>query len=238
MAITSLPTQQSGFHVTGPIQHFVSFPGDTTAYYLGSAATSPLIKVDRTYLPIMMEQGGYVLPFDLAYQGKQAKVLTTINNFVPQLMYLIGCSPRYGRTSWALGEGLDSWMDVGSLMLGNQCWFSLYLRFAFAFSGNDINIGRSPLTGTTPNIPNPNPGTLPEVARGMPLWYRFPACMVEYDNLTGGAGEAEQRTVGFHAQRIYYSRGKFASGLQGIIPIPTFTREILREPAIHPLQPV
>lgn len=183
--------------VTGPILHFVGFPGDESSpqfWFLGTSRQTPKIRVDRSYLPIMFENGGYTLPMDLAYQGKQAKIITQLNLFDPQIYYGLSCSPRYTRTNLALGRGLDSFRDNGSLMLGNKGYFSLYLMFPFSGTVNSpTDAAYFPSSG---------------VNFSMPKIYRFPACMIEYDDQVGGS-DAQELTLAIHAQRIYYPRGKY-----------------------------
>lgn len=220
----------TGFHVTGPIAHYISFPGDnSTAYLLGTSVVTPRIRIDRAYLPVMMEQGGYALPFDLSYQGKEAKILTKLNYFETQTAYLLGCSPRYGRSKLALGRGLDSYLDNGALVLGNQGYFCLYLVFTFADTPNaprvpvaappiannqDVNNAAIGIAGGLVSAPPViNVGKMPQSSQNQPLCYRFPACVVEFEEITGGSGEEEFNLL-IHAQRIYYSRKKFASSLK------------------------
>jgi hypothetical protein len=202
-----------GFQVTGPVGHYISpqamsaqpserFPSTSSsgtgaiAYYLGTSRVAPRIHIQRSYAPIMMEEGGYTLPFDLAYQGKIAKILTVLNRFDTRTAYMANSSPRYSSGPFALGEGLDSFMDVGALLLGNRCYFSLYLEYPFSGSIN------------APNVPQAFvvPGSkFPQAALNIPRWTRFPACMIEYSELVGGTGEREV-VLAIHAQRIYYSR--------------------------------
>lgn len=187
--------------VTGPILHFVGFPGDESQqvfYFLGTSKVSPQIRIDRHYLPVMFEQGGYVLPMDLAYQGKEAKIVTQLNLFDQEVAYMLGCSPRYTKSRYALGRGLDSFRDIGSLTLGNKCYFSLYFMFPFAGTVN------SPSSSTLDFIVNLT----------MAKIYRFPACVIEYDDQTGGSGEQEL-TLAIHAQRIFYPRSRYKSYFNG-----------------------
>ena len=190
--------------VPGPILHFVNFSGDPSTYwFLGTAKETPLLRIDRAYMPINMEQGGDMLPFDLAYQGKTAKIVTEINYVDYTIAYLLGCSPRYGFSKFALGRGLDSYRDIGSLALGNKCYFSLFLVFPFATTINDTGF-RNPPTNTPLGG---SPFSLPQV-------YRFPACQIEYDEQSGGTG-GQELTLAINAQRIFYSRAKYKNTFNG-----------------------
>ncbi len=186
--------------VTGPVLHFINFVGDPShIWFLGTSKVTPRIRVDHAYAPVHMEQGGKMLPFDLVYQGKQAKIITQINYFDSTVAYLLGCSPRYGYSKFALGRGLVSWKDIGSLSLGNKAYFTLYLAFPFA---NTVN---NPTVSTQTPVNN--------VPFDMPVVYRFGACQIEYEDVIGGTG-AQELSLAINVQPIYYSRSKYKSVFQ------------------------
>lgn len=187
--------------VTGPIWHFVQFPGDTkNVWFLGTAKQTPKLRIDQAYSPIRLEQGGKILPFDLVYQGKQAKVLTQINYVDYSVAYALGCSPRYTRSRFALGRGLVSYRDIGSMALGNKGYFTLFLCFPFAGSVNDP--------------PSSAPSPLTFGAFNMPLVYRFPACQIEHEEQVGGTGEQEY-LLGINVLPIFYQRAKYKQTFKG-----------------------
>lgn len=221
----------TGIHVTGPVSHYIGFPGNpTTGYFLGVSKTFPRIRINNNYMPIMMEQSGYVTPFDLSYQGKEGKILTTLNMFETTTAYLMGCAPRYGGGNLALGAGLESYRDTGALLLGDQCRFVLYLQFPFNQTANNpaaeqnapftraqgagaigaalgvaaaaINLTAKPFTrfGTVKGLGIP-------ASADTPKWIRFLACVLETSDMFPSSSDQEI-TLAIHAQKIYYKKSK------------------------------
>lgn len=188
--------------VPGPILHFVNFVGDPNNFwFLGTSKVAPKIRIDRAYAPIKFEQRGNLLPFDLVYQGKEAKIITQINYFDYSVAYLLGCSPRYGHGRFALGRGLDDFKSTGSLALGNKGYFTLYIVQPFASTAND------PASTATSPLANGN--------FNMPLVYRFGACQVLYDDIATGGASEQELMLAINVLPIYYSRAKYKSRFSG-----------------------
>ena len=123
-------------YVTGAIHHYVSFgnKADGTllrdnAQYLGTAENRPLVEIQPAWEPVHNDLSGDVKPFDWFYQGEDAIVVSDLNRFNELVYQQMATRPDNLRDGIILGN--HDRLDVGTLALGNNVAFGLWLRFDF-----------------------------------------------------------------------------------------------------------
>ena len=68
MAVAAFPA----FHVTGAIHHYVTYPGQATALYLGTCETSPQVAFQELYKDVHNDVTGPSLPAQRIENGEMA----------------------------------------------------------------------------------------------------------------------------------------------------------------------
>lgn len=153
-------------------------------YYLGTCEQMPTIEVRPNYRPIYINDVGKKVPYDLLYEGKDAILSMTLNNFSEYLHAIIG-----GRTNARVPgggpRGIDLYDSIGSLILSEGLSLMVWLQF-------------------------PNAAKPAMAQGGLPPGWRFFACtLLAPDRIEPGLRPKKIRLV-FHALKLY----DFVSGNQ------------------------
>jgi len=101
MAAAAFPA----FHVTGAIHHYVTYPGQATALYLGTCETSPQVAFQELYKDVHNDVTGPSLPAQRIENGEMATMAIGLNRFSKATWYsmLAATAPsRRGRFSRGL----------------------------------------------------------------------------------------------------------------------------------------
>lgn len=167
-------------YVTGPVLHYISFPGQTTASFLGTAEFSPRYRIPKFYKKVVNDLSGAFVPFDNIYQGQMAQIVTELNRYNESIYALIAAGPRYGQGALANPRGAEGSLDIGAKVMGNSCFFTLYLQF--------------PFSGTANSPP----------AEGMPGLYRFPLTILKSEDAPQMGTKDRKISLMFEANNIYY----------------------------------
>ncbi len=188
-------------HVTGPVQMYVSLPGDSyqRCWFLGVGETAPKIRIRTYYAGVFFYQSGEQVPLDLAFQGKTGEIIAQLTINDESVFQLMGAAPRFGDTKVGVARGLTSFRDHGAMILGDSGYFSLYLVYPFAETNN--------VGSNVPQQTQPYPTALPSV-------YRFPTCTLATYEDTGGTGERGV-ALAIEARPAYYSRKLYKSRMGG-----------------------
>jgi hypothetical protein len=97
----------------GPIEHFVVFPGQSIATYLGSAVLAPEQEAEDFKIPVLNDLGGRSVPFQLVQDGEQWMVMTTLNRFDLAVCRAIRALPGGGAPL-----GSETGIARGTLVIG------------------------------------------------------------------------------------------------------------------------
>lgn len=107
--------------------------GSDTAY-LGTCEQYPLVQGLNRWNPVYNDVGGPLSPFDKEFQGLGKIIALDLNKFIQtNINTLLGG-----------GEGIEDYLSRGTLLQANGLSFTLWLRFAYYGTANDISGGQLP----------------------------------------------------------------------------------------------
>jgi hypothetical protein len=135
---------------TGPAHLYVCDThcdtSQSSALYLGTAEEAPVIEVIPKFEPILNDIGGHT-PFEASYQGEMAQTGATLNRYNETTYAFLASRPVFAAT-----RGLNTALDVGSLILTENLRLTVWVVFPF--------VAKAAMA-----------------AGAMPAGYRFPASM-------------------------------------------------------------
>jgi len=121
MAAAAFPA----FHVTGAVHHYIQYTGLADPIYLGTAESTPQIKLIDTSKPVMNDITGPTLPAQKVETGEMAQVAVAFNRFsyATRTLLVTRAGPgrrgrfsrgllRYGRTTFAMWQVFENATDA------------------------------------------------------------------------------------------------------------------------------
>lgn len=114
---------------TGAVEVWVApnLGGSRVPLFLGFAEYHPVNQSEHNWQPVFSDQGGPVTPFDKEFQGATEEVVIDFNKFNDDVFDLIEAEPRPANNF----VGATSRLDRGSLLIANNLYFVMWLRFTF-----------------------------------------------------------------------------------------------------------
>jgi len=159
--------------VTGAVALFVKAPFDSTALFLGHGERAPSIEFSPEWEPVVCDLSGRV-PLDFVYAGEKARLSVDLIRF-----------------------------DMGTL--GRLKTRARSVTFPTAVAGYDLPGMRGTLAiteGSAYTVWAVQSFANKPVFSGMPLTFRFPACLLDPDSWQGGSVNALKVHLSWQAAAV------------------------------------